>query len=69
MRHTNDALDETGFTVSRRALDADHSVPIGSFKDNEGYGTTKGIQIFDLQTEFFGDGLHNEDGTIPPLTY
>ncbi len=41
-------------------------VPIGSFKDNAGYGTTKGIQIYYLHTEFFGDGLYTEDGTTPP---
>ncbi|QDG74734.1 hypothetical protein FJ695_01995 [Labrenzia sp. PHM005] len=45
-------------------------VPIGSFTGNEGYSSTKGIQIFYLHTEFFGNGLHLEDGTIdPPAAY
>lgn len=45
-------------------------VPIASFDGNQGYASTKGIQIFYLHTEFFGDGLHNEDGTIdPPAAY
>ena len=45
-------------------------VPVGSFIRNVAYSATKGIQIFYLHTEFFGDGLHIEDGTIdPPATY
>lgn len=45
-------------------------VPMGTFKRNVGYSATKGVQIFYLHTEFFGDGLHVEDGTIdPPASY
>jgi len=45
-------------------------VPIGSFVGNKAYSVARGIQIFYLHTEFFGDGLHVEDGTInPPEAY
>ena len=45
-------------------------VPVGSFVRNDAYSTTKGVQIYYLHTEFFGDGLHSEDGTIdPPASY
>ena len=45
-------------------------VPMGTFKGNTAYSATKGVQIFYLHTEFFGNGLHIEDGTIdPPASY
>lgn len=45
-------------------------VPIGSFIGNEGYSATKGIQIFYLHTNFFGEDVHAEDGIpVPPDSY
>lgn len=47
-----------------------YDVPMRSFVGNQAYSATKGIEIFYLHTEFFGDGLHEEDGTIdPPRAY
>lgn len=45
-------------------------VPIGSFRGNQAYSATRGVQLFYLHTEFFGNGLHLEDCTIdPPAAY
>ena len=45
-------------------------VPMRSFKANETYSATKGIQVFYLHSEFFGEDIHHEDGTIdPPRAY
>ena len=45
-------------------------VPVGSFRGNQAYSATRGVQLFYLHTEFFGNGLHLEDCTIdPPAAY
>lgn len=45
-------------------------VPIGSFVGNQAYSATRGVQLYYLHTEFFGNGLHYEDCTIdPPAGY
>ena len=45
-------------------------VPIGSFIGNQAYSVTRGVQLYYLHTEFFGDGLHYEDCTLdPPAAY
>ncbi|MEM9607680.1 MAG: G8 domain-containing protein [Actinomycetota bacterium] len=45
-------------------------VPIGSFTGNQAYSVTRGVQLYYLHTEFFGDGLHYEDCTVdPPAEY
>ncbi|ASP38459.1 hypothetical protein CHH28_07140 [Bacterioplanes sanyensis] len=41
-------------------------VPIGKFENNQAYSTTRGIQVFYLHTDFFGDGVHLEDGIPYP---
>ncbi|MEM7340575.1 MAG: G8 domain-containing protein [Actinomycetota bacterium] len=45
-------------------------VPIPSFRGNQAYSVTRGVQLFYLHTEFFGEGLYYEDCTIdPPAEY
>ncbi|MEM6679094.1 MAG: G8 domain-containing protein [Pseudomonadota bacterium] len=45
-------------------------VPMGRFDNNQAYSATKGIEIFYLHTEFFGMGVHREDGVpFPPPAY
>ena len=47
-----------------------HDVPIGSFDGNQAYSATKGVQIFYLHTDFFGNGLNFEDNIpITPQAY